>query len=316
LRSASSLLVEPATVAEAAEALAAATREGRRVSIEREGGDVVLSTRRLDRVLEHESGDLTATVEAGVRLSALDAVLAERGQMLALDPPGDPTVGACLAAALSGPRRHRYGAARDLLLGVTVVLADGTIASAGGKVVKNVAGYDLGKLFCGSLGRFGLIARASLRLHPRPEASGSLLVPVAGAADAHRLWQLVHRSTLIPSAVDLFWEGAAGNMALLFEGSQRAVEVQLAAAQALIGGERASGAVWEEARARQAELQGRISFPPGRLAAALAALPEALVRPGVGSAFVPAGLGDRGDAGALALAERVRTALDPAGTLA
>ena len=88
---------------------------GGRVSIDRAGGDVVLSTARLDRVLEHEPGDLTAIVEAGIRLSALQAALAPHGQMLALDPPGDPTIGACLAGDLSGPRRHRYGAMRDLV---------------------------------------------------------------------------------------------------------------------------------------------------------------------------------------------------------
>ena len=104
----------------------------------------------MDRVLEHESGDLTCTVEAGIRLSALAAALAPSRQRLSLDPPGDPTIGACLAENLSGPLRHRFGAPRDLVLGVTLVLADGTIVNAGGKVVKNVAGYDLGKLVCGS----------------------------------------------------------------------------------------------------------------------------------------------------------------------
>ena len=117
-----------------------ARRTGQRVSIERDGGDVVLSTRRLDQVLEHEAGDLTCIVEAGMRVRDLNERLAEHGQMLALDPPGNPTIGACLAANLSGPRRHRYGTARDLVIGVTVVLADGTVASSGGKVVKNVAG--------------------------------------------------------------------------------------------------------------------------------------------------------------------------------
>jgi len=163
---------EPVTVAEAAEAL----RAGGRVSIGREGGDVVLSTARLNRVLEHEPGDLTAIVEAGLPLSELQAALEPHGQMLALDPPGDPTIGACLAADLSGPRRHRYGAMRDLVIGVTVVLADGTIASSGGKVVKNVAGYDLGKLFSGSRGRLGLVARLALRLHPKPAASATVVV--------------------------------------------------------------------------------------------------------------------------------------------
>jgi glycolate oxidase FAD binding subunit len=157
------------SVHEGAEVLARVSSEGGRVSIGRDGGDVVISTGRLDQVLEHEVGDLTATVEAGVRVEDLNMRLAEHGQMLALDPPGNPTIGACLAANLSGPRRHRYGTARDLVIGVTVVLADGTIASSGGKVVKNVAGYDLGKLFCGSEGMFGLIARVALRLHPRPE---------------------------------------------------------------------------------------------------------------------------------------------------
>src|SRR4029079_15759241 len=136
-------VAEPATLAEAAEVFAAGGRE----SIDRDGGDVVLSTRALSRVLEHEPGDLTGIVEAGIRLSELQAALQPHGQMLALDPPGDPTIGACLAGDLSGPRRHRYGAVRDLAIGITVVLADGTIASSGGKVVKNVAGYDLGKLF-------------------------------------------------------------------------------------------------------------------------------------------------------------------------
>ena len=142
---------EPCTSARRPELLRGGVRHAARACRSSARGETcVLSTGALDRVLEHEAGDLTATVEAGIRLSALNERLAEAGQMLALDPPGDPTVGACLAGNLSGPRRHRYGGPRDLVLGVTVVLADGTVASAGGKVVKNVAGYDLGKLFCGS----------------------------------------------------------------------------------------------------------------------------------------------------------------------
>ena len=165
---------EPTSITEAAEIL----RSGARVSIERDGGDVVLSTRGLNQVLEHEPGDLTAIVEAGIRLSELRERLAAHGQMFALDPPGDPTIGACLAGDLSGPRRHRYGAMRDLVIGVTVVLADGTVASSGGKVVKNVAGYDLAKLFSGSAGRLGLIARVALRLHPLPAASRTVVASV------------------------------------------------------------------------------------------------------------------------------------------
>ena len=145
-----------------------------------------------------------------MRLSELQAALAPHGQMLALDPPGDPTIGACLAGDLSGPRRHRYGAIRDLVIGITVVLADGSVASAGGKVVKNVAGFDLGKLFCGSRGRLGLIARVALRLHPRPRDERTLL----GPADR---WQAVHRSQLDPIAADLLWPG---RLALLVGGGR------------------------------------------------------------------------------------------------
>ena len=158
--------------AEAAEAM---TAGGTRLDRPRRAATSCSRRARLDRVLEHEPGDLTAIVEAGIRLSALQAALAPHGQMLALDPPGDPTIGACLAGDLSGPRRHRYGAMRDLVIGVTVVLADGTIASSGGKVVKNVAGYDLGKLFSGSRGRLGLIARVALRLHTRPAAKATVV---------------------------------------------------------------------------------------------------------------------------------------------
>src|SRR5262245_14406071 len=193
-------VAEPASIDEAVEVL----RGGGRVSIERGGGDVVLSTARLNRVLEHEPGDLTAIVEAGLRLSALQQALAPHGQMLALDPPGDPTIGACLAGDLSGPRRHRYGAMRDLVIGVTVVLADGTIASSGGKVVKNVAGYDLAKLFSGSRGQLGLIARVALRLHTRPAADATV---VAQTDEPRALWGELHRSQLSPSAVDLLPEG-------------------------------------------------------------------------------------------------------------
>src|SRR5207244_474408 len=114
-----------------------------------------LGLRRLDRVLEHEPGDLTATVEAGITLAALQAELGKRGQWLSLDPPSAEraTLGGILAANAAGPRRHLYGACRDLLIGLTVVGADGSIVRGGGKVVKNVAGYDLPKLYVGSFGR-------------------------------------------------------------------------------------------------------------------------------------------------------------------
>ena len=280
--------VEPGSIAQAVEVLTG----GGRISIDRPGGDVVLATRRLGRVLEHEPGDLTAIVEAGIRLSTLQAALVPHGQMLALDPPGDPTIGACLAGDLSGPRRHRYGAMRDLVIGVTVVLADGTIASSGGKVVKNVAGYDLAKLFSGSRGRLGLIARVALRLHTRPAAEATVM---AETDDARALWGELRRSQLTPSAVDL----VEGRMALLFEGGEAAVEAQVAAAP----GTRAGGEVWERSSRLQERAGGTAPF-------AWQACP--LARPGVGLAWVETAVERRWSP----LAERVRAAFDQQGVLA
>ena len=217
-----------------------------------------LTAAGLDRILEHDPGDLTCTVEAGVRLSELRAALAARGQRLSLDPPGDPTIGALLARNLSGPLRHRFGAPRDLVLGATLVLADGTIASAGGKVVKNVAGYDLARLVCGSDGRLAFIARASFRLHPLPKATGTLVVETDDVAGvAARLLG----SQLQPSALDVLHPG---RVAVLFEGSERAVAAQLVGAQALVGGVENDDAVWEESQDRQHAAIGRHPLRSGR----------------------------------------------------
>jgi glycolate oxidase FAD binding subunit len=302
---------EIASVEEAADVLAGAAGRGERVSIGREGGDVVISTAGLDRVLEHEAGDLTAIVEAGVRVRDLNDRLAEYGQMLALDPPGNPTIGACIAANLSGPRRHRYGTARDLVIGVTVVLADGTIASSGGKVVKNVAGYDLGKLFCGSEGRLGLIARAALRLHPLPNAARTLTVPAASAEDGAAKARVILRAPVAPSAVDLLWPGT---LAALFEGGSRGVEEQLGIVRSLVGGTE-DGSVWAEIEARQSSSRGRLLFAPGALGHAVSGLDEAVVRVAAGVAYVPVPVTDPRNRAEIDLAERVRAEFDPAKVL-
>jgi glycolate oxidase FAD binding subunit len=295
----------PRSLDEAAELLATAAAEGRTVRI---GEDVRLD--RMARVLHHEAGDLTCVVEAGIRLSELRAVLAPHGQRLALDPPGDPTVGACLAANLSGPLRHRFGAPRDLVLGVTLVLGDGTICSSGGTVVKNVAGYDLGKLVCGSRGRLALVARAALRLHPVPRAAGTLVVEsddVAGVAAT------LDATTLQPSALDVLHPG---RVAVLFEGSDASVDAQLGAAQALVGGVEADGAVWEESRARQEAAAGIVRFAPRSLRDVLAAETEAIARPAVGVAYVPQDVARPPAAGVEQLLGALRAKLDPHGVLA
>ncbi len=254
---------------------------------------------RGSNLIEHEPGDLTCIVEAGMRLSALQERLARHGQMLALDPPGDPTVGACLAAGLSGPRRHRYGAPRDLVIGMTVLLPDGTVASSGGKVVKNVAGYDLGKLFCGSRGAFGRIVRVALRLHPKPTAEATLVVPFEAPEEGARLAQLALRSQLVPSALDILVSRVPGRrpgdaretadktqrlLALLFESGERAVAAQMETARRLLGGEE-EASVWDTIAERQLAAGGRVSFE--RLDVFLSDAPEAVVRVSALSAYVP-----------------------------
>ena len=294
----------PTTVEEAAALLGAASVERRHLRI---GHD--LTTERLDRVLEHEAGDLTCTVEAGIRLSTLRATLAAAGQRLSLDPPGDPTVGACLAGRLSGPLSHRFGTPRDLVLGVTLVLGDGTVCSSGGKVVKNVAGYDLGKLVCGSEGRLALIARVALRLHPLPVATATVVVQTDTPAEVVRV---LRRSQLQPSALDVLHPG---RVAVLYEGSERAVAAQLEATRALDGGIEADGSVWDEARERQGRALGRLPFAPGDLANVLSTFVEAVVRPAAGVAYVPHRVGGVPDAAARRIHRALKERLDPAGTL-
>ena len=132
--------------------------------------DLVIDMSRMSAVVEHSAGDLVARMQAGARLGDVAAVLARDGQELALDVPHEATIGGVVATGLAGPRRLRYGTPRDLLIGITIVRADGTVARSGGKVVKNVAGYDLGKLLAGSAGTLALITEATFRLHPLPAA--------------------------------------------------------------------------------------------------------------------------------------------------
>ncbi len=183
-----SLVIEPGTIEETSEVMKLAGREGLAVS-PRGGGtkmklgnpprqvDLILSTLRMDQIIEHVPGDQIVRAQAGVKLEDLQENLAESDQLLGIDPPEEgATVGGLVAANASGPRRLRYGTVRDLIIGIKVVLADGTVAKAGGKVVKNVAGYDLSKLFTGSLGTLGVIAEANFRLHPIRETARTVFL--------------------------------------------------------------------------------------------------------------------------------------------
>jgi glycolate oxidase FAD binding subunit len=188
--------------------------------------DLIVDTRRLDRVLEHAAGDLVVTAQAGVLLDDLAVVLAAADQRLALDPPGPGTIGGLIATGAAGPLRYRYGSPRDLLIGITVVRADGVITKSGGKVVKNVAGYDLGKLFAGSYGTLGLITEATFRLHPKPETSAWITVDCSNPAHAAEIIQVMSDSPLAPSAIELDWPSAAESISVsvLLEGDRDSVD--------------------------------------------------------------------------------------------
>jgi len=164
---------------------------------------VPVSTRKLDRLVEHAVGDLTVTAEAGVTLAHLQAMLAARGQFVPLDPAyGDrATLGGIVATADAGSWRQRYGGVRDLLIGIEFVRADGRVARAGGRVVKNVAGYDLMKLLTGSYGTLGAIAQVTLRTYPLPEASGTCALS-GSASQIAAVFAALRRSTLTPTAAD------------------------------------------------------------------------------------------------------------------
>jgi len=184
---------------------------------------VEVVTDGLGRVVEHNEGDFTAVLEAGMPLVRAQELFTSTGQMFALDPPlgeGDAaTLGGVLATADSGPLRHRYGGVRDLVVGISVALSDGSLAKAGGRVIKNVAGYDLGKLFAGSFGTLGLAVTVSLRLHPRPDetatAWGSSADPAALAGAAATLAAL----PLEADCLDVAWREDAGQVLVRFGGA-------------------------------------------------------------------------------------------------
>ena len=198
--------------------------------------DLILDTTRMDTVVEHAAGDLIVVVGAGRRLDDLQADLAGSGQWLAVDPPRRGTVGGLIATAATGPTRLLHGPVRDLLIGVTVVRADGVVAHAGGKVVKNVAGYDVGKLLTGSLGTLAVITQAAFRLHPLPEAHRWVSVPVTHPDGIQALVQQVVHSQLVPTAVELDRPSTGGaTLCLLLEGIPPGVESRTAQALDLMG---------------------------------------------------------------------------------
>ena len=191
--------------------------------------DLILSTTRLNKIIEHVWSDLTVTVEAGCTIQKLQQALAQHGQRLALDPlwPEQATIGGVLSTNDSGALRLRFGALRDLIIGVTLALPDGTLASSGGKVVKNVAGYDLPKLVTGAFGTLAVITRAVFRLHPLPRNAKTLSISGCNLEEMQRLILVVLDSKLAHTALQArIAQDAEPVVDILFEGTEAGIAAQ------------------------------------------------------------------------------------------
>jgi glycolate oxidase FAD binding subunit len=263
--------------------------------------DVALETRALDRVLEQSQADMTVSVEAGITIEALNARLGQVGQFLPIDPFNSPghTVGGVLAAGLSGPLRLRYGSPRDFVIGLRVALPDGRLVSSGGRVVKNVSGYDLNKLHQGALGSLGVIVAASFKVFPRP------LHETTVATRAGDPWGEAARALALPMppvALELTDDGRLlARLAGTAEGVARMARE--------LGWPPAAPDAWEEHSRRAGETWARISVPPAALRQVVCGLPEPArwwASPGVGVAHWTGDL----DAGAV---RRARLAAEEAG---
>ena len=307
----------PGSTAEASELLKAAA--GRTVAIRGAGTkqdwggkleqpDLVVDTRRLTGIVEHAAADLIVVVRAGTPMAELQEELAAKGQQLALDQPFDgATVGGTVAANTSGPRRMLYGTARDLVIGMTIVRADGTVAHSGGKVVKNVAGYDLGKLFTGSYGTLGLITRCAFRLHPLPESSTFVRSRVRDFGEA---LAGIRSAQVVPSAVEI--DSMSGEIAVLVEGTAAGVSARAATLAEILGGDEGRPDWW-----------GRYPWAPGgtgiKVTAALSRVPALLnrkikVRGSAGTGVLYAGLpSDTPPDDVARIVDELRTAAHDAG---
>jgi glycolate oxidase FAD binding subunit len=253
-------IIQPNTPQELAAALAGANATQRLVAPRGSGtksdwgnpgarADIILSTANLNRVIEHAWADMTATVEAGCTVAHLQRTLAQHGQRLAIDPlwPERATIGGILATNDSGALRLRYGSLRDLIIGITVALPDGTLATSGGKVVKNVAGYDLPKLMTGALGTLGVITRAIFRLHPLPTHSQTLTARMLSAEAAQSAMLALQDSQLAHTALQarLAPSREGGTyIDILFEGTEAGIAAQRSFAATIAPFNESTPEVW------------------------------------------------------------------------
>jgi glycolate oxidase FAD binding subunit len=274
----------PATREELASALAAAGEAGTPVRFRGGGtkagwppappdGTIELSTAGLTEIVEHNAGDLTAVLEAGVPLAEAQAIFANEGQRLALDPPdaGGATIGGVVATGDTGPLRGRYGGPRDLVVGMRVALSDGTLAKSGGKVIKNVAGYDIAKLFGGSFGTLGAIVELSVRLHPVAPDTATAIAEAGSPDELARGALAISGSPLEHHGVDIAWHAGGGRVLVRFAGV--APRPQAEAAHKLLRAEGlgaeivdADEELWDRQRAGQrGPLVVKVSALPARI---------------------------------------------------
>ena len=242
--------------------------------------DVELHTTRLDRVLEHTQGDMVVSVEAGITIESLQSALRKQGQFLPLDPFNSPghTVGGLLATGWTGPLRQRFGSPRDFLIGIRVVLPDGRLASAGGRVVKNVSGYDMMKLHLGAMGSLGVIVAASFKVFPNALHDVTVEMSCPSFDEAWALSEKAQVLPLPPAALELL---STGRLMARFLGSKDAVERMVGE----LAWTRADNSVWDEHSRRGPTSWARIAVPRHRLHATLKALParaEWWASPGIG----------------------------------
>ena len=276
----------PATREELAAALASAGEAGTPVRFRGGGtkqgwpppapeGAVELSTSGLTKIVEHNAGDLTAVLEAGVPLAEAQALFAKEGQRLALDPPlgeeAGATVGGVVATGDTGPLRGRYGGPRDLVVGIRVALSDGTLAKSGGKVIKNVAGYDIAKLFSGSFGTLGAIVEVSVRLHPVAPDTATAVGEANSPDELARGALAIGGSPLEHHGIDIAWDAGRGRVLARFAGA--VPKPQAEAAERLLREEGLATEIvdedeslWDEQRAAQrGPLVVKVSGLPARI---------------------------------------------------
>ncbi|SPE55799.1 Glycolate oxidase subunit GlcE [Verrucomicrobia bacterium] len=312
------MILRPANLPELPGLLARARECGERISS--------FDLSAFNRVMEHKAEDMTATAEAGVSLADLQERLAERGQWLPVDPPRPErlSLGALLGGNESGPHRFGCGTVRDYLLGIKVVLADGRIVSFGGKVVKNVAGYDLGKLFIGSRGSLGVIVEAVFKLCPRPEAEMFVEARFAALDEAGTAIEAVLNSGLAPAVLDLHKAlpaAAQFTVVLGFAGPREDVQWQLGCA-ADLGFRQASSLQYEEefwdgrSGSGEGEVVRKVAVLPSKLIGTVQSLGVPFVaRAGNGIMYYRGPAAGQKSERPLKLAQRLKQTFDPLNVL-